>query len=84
MTDNFERIACDLPNGGTNLLNSNFINCILTDGEHIWFGTETGGINLLNHGNYRYGATGMTRKIRQVYPIILSMQFMKMYTEPYG
>lgn len=48
MTDNFERIACDLPNGGTNLLNSNFINCILTDGEHIWFGTETGGINLLN------------------------------------
>ena len=35
MTDNFERIACDLPNGGTNLLNSNFINCILTDGEPV-------------------------------------------------
>lgn len=48
MMDNFERIACDLPNAGSNLLNSNFINCILTDGDHIWFGTETGGINLLN------------------------------------
>ena len=85
MTDNFERIACDLPNGGTNLLNSNFINCILTDGEHIWFGTETGGINLLNPRQLSIRQlTGMTRKIRQVYPIILSMQFMKMYTEPYG
>ena len=48
MTDNFERIACDLPNEKTNSLNSNFINCILADKDHIWFGTETGGINKLN------------------------------------
>lgn len=46
--DGFERIAYNLQNGGTNLLNSNFINCILADGDNIWFGTETGGINKLN------------------------------------
>lgn len=28
-------------------LNCNFINCLLTDGESIWVGTEIGGINLL-------------------------------------
>ncbi|WP_303012488.1 two-component regulator propeller domain-containing protein [uncultured Bacteroides sp.] len=48
ITDNFERFACDLPNSNSNLLNSNFINCMLTEGDHIWFGTESGGINLLN------------------------------------
>lgn len=48
MTDNFERIARDLTGSGDNLLNSNFINCILPDDDHIWFGTETGGIDLLN------------------------------------
>ena len=48
MADNFDRIANDLQNKGTHILNSNFINCILADKEHIWFGTETGGINKLN------------------------------------
>lgn len=48
MTDDFERISRDLSNSGSNLLNSNFINCILADGDYIWFGTETGGIDLLN------------------------------------
>lgn len=48
MTDNFERIGCDPQNSGFNLLNSNFINCILTYGDNIWIGTETGGINMLN------------------------------------
>lgn len=48
MTDNFERIDNDFPENGSNLLNSNFINCILAEEDHIWFGTETGGINLLN------------------------------------
>ena len=28
-------------------MNSNFINCIRVDGQHIWFGTESGGINKL-------------------------------------
>lgn len=27
-------------------LNSNFVNCMLTDGDKMWVGTETGGINL--------------------------------------
>lgn len=48
MTDDFERMGCDSPANEGNLLSSNFINCILTEGDHIWFGTETGGINLLN------------------------------------
>ena len=29
-------------------INSNAINCLFTDGETIWLGTETGGINLLS------------------------------------
>ena len=48
MADNFERIICDHQDSESNLLNSNFINCILTEGDHIWFGTETGGINKLS------------------------------------
>lgn len=31
-------------------LNSNFINCLLHDGNNIWVGTEMGGINLLTRG----------------------------------
>ena len=49
MTDDFERIASyGLQNGSSNLLNSNFINDILSEEDHIWFGTETGGINMLS------------------------------------
>lgn len=47
MTDDFERITSGATQGN-NLLNCNFINCILTDGDHIWLGTETGGINKFN------------------------------------
>ncbi len=60
MTDDFECIASgDLQNGSSNMLNSNFINCILSEEDHIWFGTETGGINMLNPRrlsirNYQY------------------------------
>lgn len=59
ITDNFEHIVYDSPNTGNSLLNSNFINCILTEGEHIWFGTETGGIDKLTPRrlslrNYKY------------------------------
>lgn len=47
ITDDFERITCDeVPIGDQ--LNSNFINCILTNGDQIWVGTETGGINKLS------------------------------------
>lgn len=60
MTDDFECLASgDLQNGSSNMLNSNFINCILSEEDHIWFGTETGGINMLNPRrlsirNYQY------------------------------
>lgn len=58
ITDDFERISCDeLPTG--DLLNSNFVNCIFIDGDQLWFGTETGGINKftprrLSIHNYTY------------------------------
>jgi len=45
ITDNFERITHSSTNNSQ--LNSNFINCIKIDGKHIWFGTESGGINKL-------------------------------------
>lgn len=48
LTDNFERISRNITNDGNSHLNSNFINCILIDEEHFWFGTETGGIDLLS------------------------------------
>ena len=44
ISDDFERITYSLT-GNKKLLNSNFINRILTDGNRIWLGTETGGIN---------------------------------------
>lgn len=47
LKDNFEQIRNDLPGSKTPLLNSNFVNCITTEGRHIWIGTESGGINLL-------------------------------------
>ena len=43
--DNFERIEGRFSRTGTQLLNSNFINCLLVDGALIWIGTETGGLN---------------------------------------
>lgn len=45
ITDDFERFTHSSTGNGQ--LNSNFINCIKVDGQHIWFGTETGGINKL-------------------------------------
>ncbi len=46
-TDTFSFIRqTSKPNGAT--INSNAINCLFTDGETIWLGTETGGINLLS------------------------------------
>ncbi|AVM53937.1 hybrid sensor histidine kinase/response regulator transcription factor [Bacteroides zoogleoformans] len=59
LKDNFEQIRNDLPGNRTTLLNSNFVNCIATEGRHIWIGTESGGINLLSPKrlalqNFRY------------------------------
>lgn len=45
--DNFYRIEKRYSDTGNNLLNSDFINCILVEGRHIWIGTESGGINKL-------------------------------------
>lgn len=44
ITDSFEQIAQEGLSTG-NKLNSNFVNCLLVDGNIIWYGTETGGIN---------------------------------------
>ena len=51
--DSFERIGRDWSvalNGRNeeNNLNCNFINCLLYDGDIIWAGTETGGINKIS------------------------------------
>ncbi len=56
--ERFERIE-SRPDAGTSLLNSNFVNCLIVDGKHIWIGTESGGINKwstkrLAVQNYRY------------------------------
>ncbi len=53
MTDNFERINRNQPLLQSsfiddNNLNCNFVNCLLNDGDIIWAGTETGGINKLS------------------------------------
>ena len=47
ITDDFERLTYT-PSNTNNQLNSNFVNCIYADQEHIWIGTETGGLNKLN------------------------------------
>ena len=47
LTDNFERINKDTGEGEIvqNTLNCDFVNCLLTDGDIIWVGTEVGGLN---------------------------------------
>lgn len=47
LKDNFEQIRSDIPGQVSPLLNSNFVNCMVPDGKHIWIGTESGGINKL-------------------------------------
>ena len=47
LTDDFDHIDC-ISGSDNGKLNSNFVNCMLVDNDHIWFGTETGGINKLN------------------------------------
>lgn len=46
-TDTFSFIRQTSERGGVTI-NCNAINCLFTDGETIWLGTETGGINLLS------------------------------------
>ena len=46
-TDTFSFIRKTSDRGGVTI-NCNAINCLFTDGETIWLGTETGGINLLS------------------------------------
>jgi signal transduction histidine kinase/ligand-binding sensor domain-containing protein/DNA-binding response OmpR family regulator len=49
-TDDFEQIIQE-NKLTTNCLNSNFVNCMLTDGDIIWIGTESGGINKMTPRN---------------------------------
>ena len=56
LTDSFERVNLD---SGGNTLNSDFINCLLSDGDIIWAGTAIGGLNkigkrTLNLRNYSH------------------------------
>lgn len=46
-TDTFSFIRQTSERGGVTI-NCNAINCLFTEGETIWLGTETGGINLLS------------------------------------
>lgn len=52
LTDNFERINKDSGEGdgqiAQNTLNCDFVNCLLTDGDLIWVGTEVGGLNKMS------------------------------------
>lgn len=52
LTDKFERINKDAGEGeGLNpqsTLNCDFVNCLLTDGDIIWVGTEVGGLNKMS------------------------------------
>ncbi|SHE31812.1 hybrid sensor histidine kinase/response regulator transcription factor [Dysgonomonas macrotermitis] len=41
-TDSFERISHNTPSG---TINSDFVNCLLSDGNVLWIGTEAGGMN---------------------------------------
>lgn len=59
ITDSFERFMHEESATEGNTLSSNFVNCILAEDDHIWFGTETGGINQLtprrlSARNYRH------------------------------
>ena len=58
VTDDFEQVMMD-SNDRDNNLNSNFINCMMVDGNITWIGTETGGLNKimphsLNTQNYTH------------------------------
>lgn len=52
LTDNFERINKDAGNreeqNPQSMLNCDFVNCLLTDGDVIWVGTEVGGLNKMS------------------------------------
>lgn len=45
--DDFEQVTQQEGIGKAGGLNSNFLNCLLADGDLLWIGTETGGINKL-------------------------------------
>lgn len=49
ITDSFERVNRDFTGiNEQNVLNCDFVNCLLTDGDIIWVGTEIGGINKIS------------------------------------
>ena len=66
LTDSFERINKDADEGkgqsAQNTLNCDFVNCLLTDGDITWVGTEIGGLNKMSRRtlfvqNYRHAHT---------------------------
>ena len=65
-------------------LNCNFINCLLTDNENIWVGTEIGGINLLTPNCLQTYVWHITIFEKPLFPPIRSMPSAKTKTEIYG
>lgn len=65
-------------------LNCNFINCLLTDNENIWVGTEIGGINLLTPNVCKRMCGNITIFEKPLFPPIRSMPSAKTKTEIYG
>lgn len=46
MTDNFEQVTQDTPIAPKGM-SSNFVNCLMADGDMLWMGTEIGGADIL-------------------------------------
>ncbi len=65
-------------------LNCNFINCLLTDNENIWVGTEIGGINLLTPNCLQTYVWQYNYLQKPLFPPIQSMPSAKTKTEIYG
>lgn len=48
-------------------LNSPFVNCILVDGQNVWIGTESGGVNLLSPKAIDCGFYPTTHPVNAIY-----------------
>lgn len=79
LTDNFERINKDTGEGEIvqNTLNCDFVNCLLTDGDIIWVGTEVGGLNKMSRRMLFVQTIIILPPFPEVFPKIPSMPFMK-------
>ncbi len=76
LSNSFERIGMDSEERGISLnasktLNSDFVNCMLTDNDIIWIGTETGGLNqmtprdleMINYSHRKNSPTSLSKNL---------------------